>query len=605
MAAKSALSTTHFSRRRLFGVAAGGAAVWAINAAGPKNFFAFAATTQSTPGGLPLFADALPILATRSAAFASLVAAPAPAISTFRFHSSLPVAKNTWGYGGSSYLGPTLESSFGLAANVTMTNKLGIHPFASSTQSTSICMIGNAVDDANRPRISLHLHGAVTNPEFDGHPEDTLLPNQSKTYFYGSLGEAKMLWYHDHALGITRLNVAAGLAGAFIVRDIYDTGLAFNGLGLPTGKYEIPLVLQDKIIDKATGNQVYPPSPRVLEFFGDQPVVNGAIAPKLAVDRGVYRFRLVNASNARFFRLSLTPETGAAMPPMVVIGSDQGLLDAPVPVSALVIAPGERYDLLVDFSNSPAGSTFRLSNDAATPFPNGGSPTTALGTSTTMPDIMRFVVGSATGQRTRPSTLRGGFFRPAKLPAPPTTGIARTVTLLEVPDPNQPGGDPLVTLNNLLWNTAAPDAVQLGTTEIWSIVNATVDAHPIHLHLSSFRILDRQQLDSARYLAQSPIPALGTRWNPSATAFVSGPKSPPAAEEAGWKDTVVAYPGTVTRIAVVAPPRWQLPFDPQRTFKNQAGKTLKGYAWHCHLLEHEDCEMMVPLLFTDSPAVGL
>jgi FtsP/CotA-like multicopper oxidase with cupredoxin domain len=561
-----------------------------------------------TPGGLPAFTENLvvpPAITTKW--ITKIEAASATPANPWRFHSSLPATSKTWGYGGAPYLGPTLNVKVGQPFNLLVTNKLGAHPFGGSMNSTPLCMIGIDANDDVSPRISTHMHGAVTEPFSDGHPEDTILPGQTKEHYFDDFFEAKMLWYHDHALGITRLNVAAGLAGIVMVRDWFDTGTALNTLGLPYGAWEVPLVLQDKLIDLGTGDQVYPPSPRILEFFGDQPVVNGKVAPKLTVDRGVYRFRLLNASNARHYRLHITSDpVGGAAPPWYVIGSDHGLLDAPAPVTELVMGPGERYDVLVDFSRLAAGTKLILSNDAPTPFPDGGSPTTVSGTSTAITEMMQFVVRSKYGfTKGIPARLRTGKFgKPSPLPAVPKTGIKRTVTLMEVPDPNNPTGDPFVVLNNMLWDTPTPDGMQQGTTEIWSIVNATVDAHPVHLHLATFRVIDRRPFDVDGYLAQ-PQPALGTRWNPPVTAFLTGTAVPALAAEGGWKDTVVAYPGEVTRIAVVVPTKSQLGFDPDRSFKNQAGKTLRGYAWHCHILEHEDCDMMVPLLVTKAAATNL
>lgn len=556
-----------------------------------------------TPGGLPAFVDPLPVPPVRPTTWiTSLTAAPASG-PAFRFHSALPATTRTWGYGGQPYLGPTLSVAAGKRFNLVVTNQLGTHPFAASVPSTAICMIGVTADDGARPRISTHLHGGVTEPFSDGHPEDTILPGRRKEHYFDDFSEAKLLWYHDHALGITRLNVAAGLAGALVVRDLFDTGTAKNTLGLPSGRHELPLILQDKLIDLASGDQLYPAT-RALEFFGDQPLVNGAVAPHLVVDRGVYRFRVLNGANARFFRLGLAADVpDRPVPPMYVIGGDQGLLDATVRVDRLVIGPGERYDVLVDFSRLAPDARITLTNDAATPFPDGGTDLTDLGTPTAITEIMQFVVGSPSGHRSVPKVLRGRVSRPRRLPAIPTTGLTRTVTLLEVEDPADPAGDPIVVLNNLLWDTPAPDAMQQGTTEIWSVVNATVDAHPIHLHLAPFRVLDRRPFDVAGYLA-TPRPPLGTRWNPAPSAFLVGTASPARPEEAGWKDTVVAHPGEVTRIAVVVPTRRELGFDPDAPFVNQQGKQLRGYAWHCHILEHEDCDMMVPLRITTGTAVG-
>ena len=180
-------------------------------------------------------------------------------------------------------------------------------------------------------RMNTHLHGAHVAGSSDGNPyayAAEYRPGQIQSVVYPNDQNATMLWYHDHADQITRLNVYAGLVGLYIVRDALDTGLEPNGLGVPGGAYEIPLVLADRLFD-GSGELFYSPDPTwIPEFFGDTPLVNGAVRPYLAVEPRKYRFRILNASNARFWNLSIQ-----GGPPAVQIGSDGGLFNRPVPLS--------------------------------------------------------------------------------------------------------------------------------------------------------------------------------------------------------------------------------------------------------------------------------
>ncbi|MCU1639995.1 MAG: putative multicopper oxidase, partial [Nocardia sp.] len=162
--------------------------------------------------------------------------------SSHRFHRDLGVAP-TWSYGGAPYLGPTIEAHVDQPIELTFTNSLGSHLFAGDVDTK---LDGTTDQDRTAPRVAVHLHGAVTPPDMDGHPEDTFRPGESKVYRHHHRQDAANLWYHDHAMGITRLNVVAGLAGMYFLRDGYDTGTAANTLGLPSGDFEMPLVITDR-----------------------------------------------------------------------------------------------------------------------------------------------------------------------------------------------------------------------------------------------------------------------------------------------------------------------------------------------------------------------
>jgi spore coat protein A len=569
----------------------------------------------------------------------------------------------------------------------------------------------------------VHLHGAEVQSAYDGVPDgwwtadgkrgkaySTMMPTDPNAaiYHYPNRQPATTLWFHDHALGMTRINVLSGLCGMYLVRDQYDTGLANNPLGLPAGDQEVELVLQDRQFD--TNGQWYfpdgsepdpladppqvlngdPPNPAihpfwVPEFFGDTIVVNGRTWPFLEVEPRRYRFRVVNGSNARFFRMALADSTTNAAGPLIwQIGSDGGLLDRPVKPTdhenvgrlALFLAPGERADIIVDFTGR-TGRTFTLTNDAQYPFPSGGPVAPGLDDR-----VMQFRVTKQLSSRDTTfdpasgAPLRGGANQPRPVVrlSNPTTGamasgvtsdLVRQLVLVEVAGP---GGPVEVLLNNTTYtgrregtteiaggSGARPDGAgnyateqpRLGATEVWEILNLTQDAHPIHLHLIQFQLRNRQAVTSTTdadgsalfpyrdtydakfpggkyaglqadnstwgpvtYTAATYIPGFGppqpyatpnadgaVGGNPAFKPFLTGPIIVPEASEVGWKDTIKAYPGQVTRIVA----RW----TPQETPIGSAGPGQNafpfdptsgpGYVWHCHILDHEDNEMMRPL----------
>lgn len=503
------------------------------------------------------------------------------AAAQHRFHSSLPLTP-TWGYGGATYLGPTIEARRGVPITVTARNQLGSHPlgFAIDTK-----LHGALTGDGKRPRVSLHLHGGNTEARSDGLPQTTFTPGQSYTYNYSNNQEAANLWYHDHALGSTRLNVYAGLAGFYLLRDAMDTGQDSNPLGLPGGKYEVPLVIQDKMFN-VNGTLAYPAglfgSIWAPEFFGDVAVVNGKAFPNLNVDRGLYRFRIINGSNSRVYRLQLSKSQT-----MYQIGGDGGLFNAPVPLTRLILAPGERADVLINFFRLTPGTKILLSNDAPTPYPNG--PRNPRRGGAPLKEIMQFTVGFGTGfNGPIPITLRQTPIIPLTAPV-----RVRNLTLVELIDPAT-GAPVKALLNNLNFMTSQIETPAVDTVEQWNIINTTGDTHPIHLHLVQFQILGRQKFNVAAYLAANypnlPNPAAGGAGPypaPSADAFTSGNMVSPDPNEMGWKDTVRANPGEITRLLV--------PFGANAAPGVPFGNSFKGsYVWHCHILEHEDNEMMLP-----------
>ncbi|MFG1807177.1 multicopper oxidase family protein [Streptomyces sp. NPDC049040] len=569
------------SRRSLLAAGGLGAAGVLGGFGGPNTpgAAAAAALTFASPRLTP-YVDELPVPPVLTG---DRTIAMAPA--AHRFHRDLGIAQ-TWSYGGQPYFGPTVEAQRDQPVSLTFGNGFDAgHLFAADIDPT---LEGASELDRTRPRTSVHLHGAVTPPEADGHPEHSFRPGGSMTYRHPNGQEAAHLWYHDHAMGITRLNAVAGLAGMYLLRDAYDTGTAGNPLGLPSGEFEVPLTLADRRF-KADGSLNFRTTRGVPQghweggTFGDLMTVNGVVSPYLPVARGLYRFRVLNASNARAYRLFFSNRMS-----FWVVGNDVGLLDAPAQTAAVRLAPGERLDLVVDFGTLAAGDQVDLTNDqqesAAVVAATGVVPTA---------DIIRFVGTGVRGfTALPPARLRGGPGLPAPLPALPATGTVtrRTVTLTPATAAGWPPAG--MTMNNLRYGDGPILTPRQGTYELWEVVNASSWAHPMHLHLVHMRIVERQRFDAAAYRQADPRPAPGTSWSPSADPFLQGPALPPLAWEAGPKDTVGCPPGMVTRVLVRFPAAAELGFDPDASFAAMDGMRLQGYVWHCHILDHEDDCMM-------------
>lgn len=428
---------------------------------------------------------------------------------------------------GSSSPGPTLEAQKGAGMLVEWVNELPGEHFLPVDH-----RLHGAEADKPGGRAIIHLHGGKVAPESDGYPEDWYAPGKSAVYFYPNNQDASQLWYHDHTMGMNRLNVFAGLLGLYFVRDPLE-----ESLNLPRGKYEIPLVLYDRTFDP-DGQLNYPVSPVpgepwVPEFFGNAVLANGKLLPYLEVEARKYRFRILNAANGRFFHLSLSNGQEFHQ-----IGTDQGLLSAPVPLRQISLAPGERADVMVDF-HSQAGANIVVNNDSYRP-------------------VMQLRVARAVSPDT---SAMPGTLRPVRRMAETEAAKTRTLSLGEIDDLR--GDSVTMLLNNTPWHAPISENPVLNSVEIWSLMNVTDDAHPIHLHLVRFQILDRRRFDASAYQNRNVL-----RYTGDAVA--------PGPGEAGWKDTVRADPKMVTRIII--------------PFEGFVGR----YVWHCHILEHEDNEMMRP-----------
>ena len=539
--------------------------------------------------------------------------------------NGVPLATRVWGYGlgrtgGGTIPGPTFEVERGRPLTVTYVNGLDGVPNRMPVDTTLEWANPGALGGLAPVPLVTHLHGARSESRSDGLPEAWSTPSDefrgrlfAKPYHYENNQEAAHLWYHDHVLGITRLNVYMGLAGFYFIRDANEDRLRASNV-LPSYPYEIPLMLMDRIFDQ-NGQLFYPsedpetpglPSPTHLpEFFGDVILVNGQAWPVQAVEQRKYRFRILNASDSRFYAIKLQRETisGAASSPtgpalpILVIGTELGLLNRPAEAhwqtppladgssggifqpNTLLIGPGERYDVVVDFSNVPAGTRLLLWNGAATPFtgqpPDGVdyvAPTPGL-----TDRLMAFVV--APRNRSVPDATVGlstslRTFQTAPLP-PVSTARAPVRKILMYEGTNSFGRlqTMLGTLDEgtLVYSDPITERPRAGRSEVWEFHNATADAHPIHMHLVDFRIVSRQDFAVTTVDKTNSDGSTGATVVGDPQLLGSAQATPPY--EAGKKDTVVAYPGQVTRVLV--------------NF-SRAGE----YVYHCHILSHEDHEMM-------------
>ncbi len=451
-----------------------------------------------------------------------------------QLHRDLPPTR-VWGYAG-SFPGPTIEAYRGEPVTVIWKNDLRIAETGELRTTHALvvdeCLHGPDVT-GQTPLCVVHLHGGKVPPESDGYPELAFPPGeQSPVYTYPNDQPAATLWYHDHAHGITRLNVIMGLAGFYIIRDEVE-----DALNLPRGEYEIPLAIQDRSFNP-DGSLKYPEMWHE-HFFGDTILVNGKVWPYLKVNKGKYRFRLLNGSNSRAYRLSLSDSAIFWQ-----IGTDLGLLESPVPMSELTILPGERADVVMDFALYPSGTELVLVNSAPSPFP--GSPGVGV-----VANVMKFIVQDEWGHvDPLPQTLAKIDFLSES-----QATVERTLAMQLMPNMHCPHHHDLMwSIDGLMWHDIT-ETPRLGTTEIWGWYNASGISHPMHLHLVAVQVLDRQAIDDV-------------------TGEPTGPRLPPAANEMGWKDTVDAPPGYITRVIT--------------RFEGFPGY----FPYHCHILEHEDHVMM-------------
>lgn len=562
------------------------------------------------------FLDALPIPAVAEPVGTTngwlLYEMPMTVVSNHSFHTNLPPVE-VWGYAG-SYPGPTILATNGQPIYVRWVNQL-----PATYPPWQPIDLGNHGVTNRDVRNVVHLHGGATRPQYDGHPTNTFKTGESRLYLYENIdftGDGETLWYHDHALGVTANNVYAGLAGFYLLRD-HDTE---GPLNLPQAPYEIPLVFQDRDIQtNGTTASLYFPTDRSWFHL---PVVNGVIAPYLQVEARKYRFRMLNGCLFRTVGLVLQSITSEATNTVTMyqIGTDDGFLtntvaigdnagfltnSTPVPqvVPSLRLMPGERADVLVDFSSYAGQSNLVLvnsfSSDSAANPP--GEPINVVGG-----QFMQFQVQGGPppadpSQITNRLTTR---ISAAELAA--NAVRTRTITLdLANQLRNQTNQPPLTLgppftvdphvfalLNRSYFDDPVTETPMGGTVEIWEFVNLSPYPHPMHIHLIDFLLLERRNFLGASGPPGTNPPPVGVMQyiadrnaNPQSVAtnlakYLDQSRRPTQANEGGPKDVIHAAPWAVTRVVM------QWPDDP---------RFVGPYVYHCHILDHEDNDMMRPI----------
>ncbi len=491
---------------------------------------------------------------------------------TAQVHRDLP-ATTFWGY-NRSVPGPLFEVQRGQMIHVNWINDLrDVQGAALDHLLPYDTTIHGAHPHIPRNRIVTHLHGGVTHELSDGFPFHwvTADPDAAANGMGGPAGNvytthytnrqrANALWYHDHAMGITRLNVYAGMAGVYLIRDGEEAAA-----DLPQGKYEVPLMIMDRSFNE-DGSLYYPDgfdlvpeqfrtdNPQatgsvIPAFYGDVNLVNGKAWPYMNVEQRLYRLRLYNAANARVYDFVFEDESGNTVR-VYQIGTDGGLLEAPVARDNLDMGPADRIDLLIDFSRFEAGEVITLKNVG----PAGMAPNGPAADPATVGQVMQFrIIGPATDTTnnaipTKLSTierLADNIDESVNITTLPLT-LSRTFDSYRRPE--------LLTAG-LKWVDPVIEIANLSEPQVWEFINQTNMAHPMHLHLEAFQVLERSNL--------------------------FGDEIPLQAWERGYEDTFVVGPQERVKILV--------------KFEQYAG----DFVYHCHILEHEDYEMMRPMRIVD------
>ena len=408
-----------------------------------------------------------------------------------QLHSELPDT-DLWTYNG-AYPSFTIEATVGELIEVTYLNNL---PTAKGRRGSHLLEVDECAHGPNyysdSARVVTHLHGGHLPARFDGQPEYTILPGEIDVYEYVNNQPPATLWYHDHALGITRLNVYSGMAGFYLLRDAFE-----NSLGLPSGEFEIPLAIQDREFNP-DGSLFYNPTLQDA-FKGNKIVVNGKVWPVLNVKQGKYRFRMLNGSQAREYSLRLENlgNPGEVIP-FTLIGTDLGLVSAPIVLDTIdIMAPAERMDVVIDFSGFAAGTEIVLRNDDLTvPL---------------VPNVMKFVVTGEPGftgalpaalrevAPLDPSGVPTRYFRLVKVDQVCSVDASRIVGEWLIESLDGPGGNVI----GEHWDDIS-EFPTLGTREIWEFENPTNMMHPMHVHLVKFQVLDKTDLATGQPIPLEP-----------------------------------------------------------------------------------------------------
>ncbi|KAJ8477404.1 hypothetical protein OPV22_021131 [Ensete ventricosum] len=503
----------------------------------------------------------------------------------WEFHRDLPPTR-VFAYGlsqdSATVPGPTIEAIRGVPTHVTWTNHLPsrhILPWDPS--------IPTARASSGGVPTVVHLHGGVQPPASDGSAIAWFTADfaavgpafAGSSFVYFNRQPPGCLWYHDHAMGLTRANLLAGLFGVYTIRSPELE----RPLGLPYGPtFDRSLVLFDRafrtdgsIYMNTTGNNPSIHPEWQPEYFGTAIIVNGKAWPYLRVSRRRYRFRIINSSNARFFRLFFSRHSGLRF---LHLGSDTNYLPRPVHSRKFLLAPSEIADVIIDFSEASASaSAVVLTNDAPYPYPSG-DPTDELNGK-----VMRFVI--APEREDDPSRVPR---RLLTLPRPTVHRPAATRYIAMYEYETASGEPTHLYLNGKPFEAPATETPKAGTNEVWEVINLTEDNHPLHIHLASFVVLEQREL-----VGLEEFKACMQKANDAAACKVEehlkgGRRRRVPRYEQGWKNVFKMRPGVATRILV----RFA-PLDGGSYAFNATAEP--GYVYHCHILDHEDNVMMRPL----------
>ena len=520
-------------------------------------------------------------------------------------HSQIPATK-LWTYNkaSSSLL---IENERGIDIYVKWENKLPTVHLLASDIDHNLLGAGTDVPDV---RNVVHVHGGEQTAQSDGGPLEWFVPGKSVVYHYPNGQLPTMLFWHDHAMGITRLNNYAGLAGGiYIIRDPHIE----RDLNLPVGEFEIPLVLIDKTFD-INGQIVYQGGNHtwMSHFLGNTILVNNRVWPFLNVKPTKYRLRIVNASDTRTYGLKLlktplngTPPnyTGSIPGPLFTqIGSDGGYLPEPILLTdSVIMGIGERIDVIVDFSMSEPGE-YILINNANGTFPNGSTPDANTS------QVMKFNVINSTNPLPNFFTKTPqNLFEPLHVQS---VTVKRQLILNTFPIIGTATPEALF-LNNTSFMNPVTETPKLDSTELWTFVNTTQGMHPIHIHLIQFQLFERQQFRLKDYQndldAQNPglEAGGGIPLQLDVTPYLIGsPTFPQGTNEYAWKDVIQVPGSNDAKIGYIT--RILARFAPQQKGQRFPFDATKGqYMWHCHIQSHEDNEMMRPYqIFHPSPGLS-
>ena len=490
-----------------------------------------------------------------------------------------------WGYGlpdrEVTYPGPTLISQRDVPMSVLWRNELpfgleGGHLLSLDSHVPIMEPVRSALDEGYIPTV-VHLHGAHVEPDSDGYPlawytQDNAMKGSEwvkETYTYENTQEAGTLWYHDHAMSITRLNVYAGLTGFNLLRDDNENQLIDRGV-LPSDSYEREIVIQDRrftddgeLFYSSNTNNNIPGVRNPTGAYGDFILANGMAWPVLEVEPRKYRLRLLNGSDSRFYTLGFDQPNEN----LYQIGRDLGFFEEPIVIDEIDLAPAQRGDIIVDFTDD-FGEEFILRNT----YSGGGSADTG--------QIMKFVVNQPLSDvpiATIDTDETDGLttqLRPDDITIPEQTGATRQLVLFEERDGSH-SEFLLGTVEDgsLNFNDPVTETPVLGTTEVWEIYNTTNFPHPVHLHLVNFQLLSSQSFGGSLVTGVEDETGETKQYLDDIGLF--GDPIPPDPSDSGLIDTAVVEAREMIRITAT--------FDKPGT-----------YVWHCHMLIHEDHDMMRP-----------